>query len=246
MMHKVNFQNTNKYTEAFIQKIGKPICLTSHIGNNLQNEFFWRNARCNNANTEGWEQMILIKTDDDKIIIQSRWNNRNLQVQKSGQCRFANTNQDLWEKFDVEVDEDGKVYFISCHTGNVMQCNNERFAWCSNQNRLSFEAWTIIEPKTENMMNSSDLCVMSLAITGTVVPCILGLVASALVPVAMASFGTVVAGVGTIHAPLVAGGFAALLQASSSALLTVNAAAIGAVAGTATGTVVTRLKKLYI
>jgi hypothetical protein len=28
-------------------------------------------------------------------------------------------NQEIWEKFDVESDKDGKLYFISCHTGNL-------------------------------------------------------------------------------------------------------------------------------
>lgn len=107
--------------------------------------------------------MILLKTDDDKFIINSRQNNRNLQVQKNGNCVFANHNQDLWEKFDIEVDEDGKVFFISCQTGNVMQCNNEGFASCVNQNRDYMEAWTIIKPGTEEMMTSEELRVKSLA-----------------------------------------------------------------------------------
>jgi len=239
MKHKVSFkEDTNKYTKYFLQLVGKPICLKSHTGKNLQNEFVWRSGRCNNANTEGWEQMILIKTNDDKIIIQSRWNNRNLQVQKSGRCVFANSNQDLWEKFDVEVDDDGKVYFISCHTGNVMQCNAENFAWCSNQNRLSWEAWTIIDPKSKIMMTSSELRVMSLAVTGAVVPSIVGLAMGSFVPLTMASFGTIVAGVGTIHAPLAAGGCAAFLQVSSAALLTGSAAMIGATAGAIAGAAV--------
>ncbi|EGF77432.1 hypothetical protein BATDEDRAFT_91783 [Batrachochytrium dendrobatidis JAM81] len=38
----------------------------------------------------------------------------------------------------------------------------------------------------------------------------LGLIESALVPVAMSTFGTVVAGVGALHAPMVAGGCAAI------------------------------------
>lgn len=216
-------KDSNEYTTTFLEKIGKPICLKSYNGKNMQNEFIHRNARCNNVNTKGWEQMILIKTEDDKFIIQSRWNNRNLQVQKSGNVIFANHNQDLWEKFDVEVDEDGKVYFISCHTGNVMQCNNEGFASCENQNRDYMEAWTVSKPETEEMMTSEELRVKSLASAGFVSPFVAGLVINACVPVAMSSFGTVVAGVGTMHEPLVAGGFAALLQASSGILLAPSA-----------------------
>ena len=56
-----------------------------------------------------------------------------------------------------------------------------------------------------------------------------------LVPLSMASFGTIVAGVGTIHAPLVSGGCAALLQASSAALLTGTAAITGAITGAVAG-----------
>jgi hypothetical protein len=40
--------------------------------------------RQNNQNTQAWEQMELIQTADNKIIIQCRWNGRNSQVQESG------------------------------------------------------------------------------------------------------------------------------------------------------------------
>lgn len=46
-----------------------------------------------------------------------------------------------------------------------------------------------------------------------------GLAAKALVPVAMSNFGTVVSGVGTIHASYAAGGTAAGLQVISSSLI---------------------------
>lgn len=41
--------------------------------------------------------------------------------------------------------------------------------------------------------------------------------AGAAVPAAMSTFGTVVAGVGTVHAPAAAGGIAALLQMAAAA-----------------------------
>ena len=66
---------------------------------------------------------------------------------------------------------------------------------------------------------------------GAASPLAAGLVAWATFPVAMTTFGTVVSGVGTLHASLAAGGVAAALQASSSALLSVKAAAIGASLG---------------
>ena len=95
--------------------------------------------------------MVLIETSDNKIIIQSQWNGRNLQVQESGLCVFANKNQELREKFDVECVEDGNIYFISCHTGNVMQCDKHGFARCVKKNRLEWEAWTSIYPQSSTV-----------------------------------------------------------------------------------------------
>ena len=56
--------------------------------------------------------MVLIQTVDNKIIIQSLWNGRNLQVQESGLCVFVNKIQELRENFDVESVEDGN-YILS-------------------------------------------------------------------------------------------------------------------------------------
>ena len=217
--------------------LNTPICLKAHTGNNLQNEFLWGKGHCHNPNTAALEQIILIQTADNKIIIQSRWNGKNIQVQESGLCVFANHNQELWEKFDVECDHDGKVYFISCHTGNVMQCDANGCVKCDNKNRLGWEAWTIVCPETTKMMTSAQLGGIALAaVSGVVLFPMLGLAAEAMVPLAMSTFGTVVAGVGTFHAPLVSGGCAAILQASSAALVSVNAAAVGGVAGATVGT----------
>lgn len=58
-----------------------------------------------------------------------------------------------------------------------------------------------------------------------------GAVGFALVPWAMATFGTVVPGVGTIHASLAAGGVAATLQATSSVQLSGPSAVVGASLG---------------
>lgn len=215
--------------------LGVPICLKSHTGNNLQNEFIWRNGRCNNQNTQAWEQMVLLKTDDDKIIIQSRWNNHNLQVQESGLCVFANQNQDLWEKFDVEMDEKGYIYFKSCHTGNVMQCDGEGFARCVNKNRLASEAWEIINPKTRIMMTSEQLRIVALTAAGVVTVPIIGLTCKASVPAAMSAFGTVVVGVGTLHASAAAGGVAAILQMTAATCLTAPAIIAGALSEAALG-----------
>lgn len=67
------------------------------------------------------------------------------------------------------------------------------------------------------MMTSIQLRLISLTASGAVLFPFLGLGAGAIVPVAMSTFGTVVVGVGTCHAPLVSGGCAAILQAFSAA-----------------------------
>ncbi len=68
---------------------------------------------------------------------------------------------------------------------------------------------------------------------------LIGLGAGALVPSAVSFFGTVVLGIGTIHASLAAGGVAAILQATSAAFMSCGAVAvgvaIGGVAGALTG-----------
>jgi hypothetical protein len=216
--------------------LNTPICLKAHTGKHLHNEIFTGNGRCKNQSTGAFEQMMLIQTDDNKIIIQSRWNGRNLQVQESGRLVFANQNQGLSEKFRVKSDMDGRVYFISCQTGNAMQCNQDGFVCCVNYNLEPLAAWTIISPENHSPMTVGKLQKISLAaVTGAFAFPALGLGAAALVPTAMSTFGTVVAGVGTFHAPLAAGGCAATLQAASAALLTTNGVAAGAAVGAAVG-----------
>mmetsp|Transcript_9723 Transcript_9723/g.14620 ORF Transcript_9723/g.14620 Transcript_9723/m.14620 type:complete len:229 (-) Transcript_9723:24-710(-) len=214
--------------------LNTPICLKAHTGNNLQNSLISGKGHCKNQNTQAREQVVLIQTDDKKIIIQSRWNGRNLQVKESGLCVFANHNQELWEKFDVESDKDGNIYFISCHTGNVMQCDWNGYAQCLNENRLAWKAWEIIDPETAETWTSAKKVILYAA-TGAVLFPVMGLAAGAMVPAAMSNFGTVVPGVGTFHAPLSSFGCAATLQASSARLKSISGAAAGAAAGATYG-----------
>jgi hypothetical protein len=94
----------------------------------------------------------------------------------------------------------------------------------------------IVYPGTTDIPTSAHLKTAALADTGGITAPLLGVAAGALVPLAMSTFGTVIAGVGTIHAPLAAGGCAAILQASSAALLTgQSAVVVGAVAGASIG-----------
>jgi hypothetical protein len=123
-----------------------------------------------------------------------------------------------------------------------MQCNENGDAWCVNKNRQEWEAWKIIHPENTSIMTSSHLCAISLTTTGAIITPLLGLAAGALVPVAMSTFGTVVAGVGTFHAPLAAGGCAAILQVSPATLHTGRAAAAGAFAGAMLSSFITKSK----
>ena len=90
-------------------------------------------------------------------------------------------------------------------------------------------------PHNSAMMTSAQLRLIALTATGAVLLPAVGLAAGAMVPLAMSNFGTVVAGVGTFHAPLVSGGCAAILQASSAALVSGGGAVVGGIAGASVG-----------
>ena len=73
--------------------------------------------------------------------------------------------------------------------------------------------------------------VLTGAIVGTVAASVAGIAMHAMVPTAMSTLGTVIAGVGTLHAPMAAGGIAATLQFCSAYLLTVSGVGSFAVLG---------------
>jgi hypothetical protein len=77
---------------------------------------------------------------------------------------FANHNQELWEKFEVELDEDGKVYFISCRTGRYMQCDGDGYVRCVHKKRTGWEAWRIVDQTNTDMMTSARLT--TICVTG--------------------------------------------------------------------------------
>ena len=148
-----------------------PVVLRAHTGNNIQNGrhalLWWqKNAFCHNKNKESWEQMIILKTEDGKYIIQSRWDDTNLQVHPNGHVQFENKNQLLWEKFDVE--SDGKrFYFISCHTGKTLQCTAEGYCWCANNNRKKWESFEVVlVDNPSNMLTQQDFLAKVGAIIG--------------------------------------------------------------------------------
>eukprot|EP00122_Pirum_gemmata_P006395 Pgem_evm1s5846 len=216
-----------------------PIYLRTHAGNNLQSQNRWINQ--DKDYKEVLEQMIIIKTEDNKYIIQSRRNNLNLQVDEDGNCMFASPNLDFCEEFDIESDpRHPYFYFISSLTRNVLQCEMNGNVRCANRNRKERNQFEIVYPSDQqhaSMTNSNKLlnntgCVVGCIAVGALTIPLAGLGAAALVPSAMSYFGTVISGVGTIHA---AGGVAATLQTfaafSSSTAAVVGGAAVGAGVG---------------
>ncbi|CAI5738941.1 unnamed protein product [Peronospora farinosa] len=127
---------------------GVPVILQSIRKNrNLQNPLGSKKARCLTDNRDIYEQLVLHRVRDDKIAIQSGHNGRFLQVCVSGECVFDPTEAGAWELFTMETDASCALYFVSCHTGNVLQCDDNKAVKCANQNRQDGEAWRIVEPR---------------------------------------------------------------------------------------------------
>jgi hypothetical protein len=109
--------------------------------------------------------------------------------------------------------------------------------------------WTIVFPDEEDRTRRADglhigglhipqtpLRIAAGVAVGVAAVPLMSMAAAAMVPAAMSTFGTVVAGVGTMHASFAAGGVAATLQVGSVALATTEAvAAGGALGGAAMG-----------
>ncbi|KAL4168388.1 hypothetical protein KRP22_011790 [Phytophthora ramorum] len=120
---------------------------------NLQNPLGSKKSRCLTDNRDVYEQLMLRRVRDDKVAIQSVRNGRFLQVRASGECVFDPKEPGEWELFTMETDSDCALYFVSCHTGNVLQCDDGNAAKCANQNRLEWEAWRILEPRATTGIN---------------------------------------------------------------------------------------------
>ncbi|KAF1781586.1 hypothetical protein GQ600_1608 [Phytophthora cactorum] len=94
----------------------------------LQNPLGSKKARCLTDNRDIYEQVVL-------------------------QCVFDPKEPGEWELFTMETDASCALYFVSCHTGNVLHCNDNNDARCANQNRQDWEAWRIVEPRTSATTN---------------------------------------------------------------------------------------------
>ncbi|KAL3658099.1 hypothetical protein V7S43_016942 [Phytophthora oleae] len=135
-----------------------PVILESyHNEMALKNPLGSNKARCLTRNRNIYEQLLLHRVRDDKIAIQSNHTGRFLQVRANGECVFDPKEPGEWELFTMETDSDGAFYFVSCHTGNTLQCDINRVAKCANRNRQYWEAWRIVEPRTTAMTNCNVL-----------------------------------------------------------------------------------------
>ncbi|EGZ10512.1 hypothetical protein PHYSODRAFT_287076 [Phytophthora sojae] len=115
---------------------------------NLQNPLGSSKARCLEDSRDVYEQLVLRRVRDDKVAIQCARNGRYLQVRASGECVFDPKEPGDWELFTMETDASCALFFVSCHTGNVLQCDDCCVAKCANHNRLHWESWRILEPRT--------------------------------------------------------------------------------------------------
>ncbi|RLN85596.1 hypothetical protein BBJ28_00024955 [Nothophytophthora sp. Chile5] len=125
-----------------------PVILQSvHLKKNLQSPFGSKRARCLHDNKDAYEEVILRRVGEDKVAIESARNGRFLQARTNGSCYFDAKEAGAWEYFTIETDTDCRLYFVSCHTGNTLQCTDKGVARCSNGNRGDWEAWRIMQPR---------------------------------------------------------------------------------------------------
>lgn len=117
---------------------------------NLQNPLGSKKARCLEDNRDVYEQIILHRVRDDKVAIESARNGRFLQVRAAGECVFDPKQPGDWELFGMETDADCALFFVSCHTGNVLQCDENGVVKCANENRQLCETWGILEPRASS------------------------------------------------------------------------------------------------
>lgn len=189
-----------------------------------------RNDERNNA--VQFEDVVLTMVAPTMVNVRSRDGTRTLFVLPSGRCSFDDERAEI---FEVVEHADIK-YLRSISRNHLLQYHSE-YGGCFYCLNLDHEdARTIVFRSDQHGKHIHPLvwCI-SAGVAGAALVPAMGLGAAALVPTAMSTFGTVVSGVGTMHASLAAGGVAATLQASSAALLTTEAAAYGAAIGAALG-----------
>ncbi|KAE9079670.1 hypothetical protein PF010_g22669 [Phytophthora fragariae] len=125
-----------------------PVILQSACNRkNLQNPLGSKHARCLENNRDIYEQLILRRVRDDKVAIQCVRNGRFLQVRTTGECVFDPKEPGKNELFTMETNANCALFFVSCRTGNLLQCGDFNVVKCKNQNRQYYEEWRIVEPR---------------------------------------------------------------------------------------------------
>ncbi|KAG7399049.1 hypothetical protein PHYBOEH_009827 [Phytophthora boehmeriae] len=114
---------------------------------NLQNPLGSKQARCLGDDRDLYEQLMLRRVRGDKVAIQSVRNGRFLHVQSNGVCVFDPLKPGEQELFTMETNAACALFFVSCYTGNVLQCDGNGVAKCANKNRQLWEFWKIAEPR---------------------------------------------------------------------------------------------------
>ena len=182
-----------------------------------------------NAKALKFQDVVLTDAEESLVYIKSADRARTLAVLSCGRCVFDGESKKKPEKFKV-MEFPEFLCLKSNSTDLLLQFHEGNFHCLSSSHE---DAGTIVFKKNGGVHPL--VWYIATGVVGAALLPAVGLGAAALVPTAMSTFGTVVAGVGTMHAPLAAGGCAAILQSTSAALLTTNAAAGGAAIGVAVG-----------
>uniref|UniRef100_A0AAV1URI4 Uncharacterized protein n=1 Tax=Peronospora matthiolae TaxID=2874970 RepID=A0AAV1URI4_9STRA len=133
-----------------------PVIIQSvYTQKNLQNTIGSKKARCLTNNRDTFEHVILHHVRDDEVAIQSQHNGRFLHVRTSGECVFGPSDSWDWELFTIEINSECSLFFVSCHTGKVLQCAGQGVVQCANKHRDRWEAWRIIGPSINATMNQT-------------------------------------------------------------------------------------------
>jgi hypothetical protein len=113
----------------------------------LQNPVGTEMARCLEDNRDVYEQIVLRHVNDNNVAIQSARNGRFLQVRTNGDCVFNSTRLTELDLFTMESDTACALNFVSCLTGNFLQCDNEFIVTCRDKENQGWEAWRILQPR---------------------------------------------------------------------------------------------------
>jgi len=100
-----------------------------------------------NSNRGAWEE-LRIKHHNGDYFIQSVRNGHNLQCPSDCVVKFENGNEGAYEKWDMETHQTQwgtGFFFVSKHTGKVLQSTPSGELKCDNQNRKEYETFHVLD-----------------------------------------------------------------------------------------------------